>query len=101
MGNIYKILWTDHALWELNNTYEYLELHFSETELQKLTKELDRTLRLIADNPTLFPVSDSTGIRKAVVKKFNTLYYREGRYTIEIISFFSNRQSPKRRFGKK
>ena len=47
MKSGYKILWTEHALNELSDTYEYLELHFTERELKKLSSELDRTLQLI------------------------------------------------------
>ena len=33
-------------------------------------------------------------VRKAVILKYNTLYYRIKKNTIEILSFFSNRQNP-------
>ncbi|WP_445736495.1 type II toxin-antitoxin system RelE/ParE family toxin [Mariniflexile sp.] len=94
MESGYKILWTDHALKELYETYQYLELYFTERELKKLSSELDRTLRLISQNPYLFPMSELNGVRGVVIKKFNTLYYREYQNSIQILSFFSNRQNP-------
>ena len=97
MKSGYKILWTEHALNELSDTYEYLELHFTERELKKLSTELDRTLNLISQNPYLFPISELKGVRRAVIKKFNTLYYREKGNYIEILSFFSNQQNPNKR----
>ena len=39
MENGYEILWSDYALKELAETYEYLETYFSEKELLKLSKE--------------------------------------------------------------
>ena len=36
-------------------------------------------------------------VRRAVVLKFNTLYYRVNENNVEILSFFSNRQNPKKR----
>lgn len=96
MENGYKILWTDHALNELANTYEYLEAHFTEKELKKLSTEIHKTLALLAKTPKLFPLSESKGIRKVVIKKFNTMYYREKQQYVEILSFFSNRQSSKK-----
>lgn len=36
MKNGYKILWTDNAIEELKKTVAYLELHWSEKELQNL-----------------------------------------------------------------
>ncbi|MFS4483156.1 type II toxin-antitoxin system RelE/ParE family toxin [Hyunsoonleella sp. 2307UL5-6] len=90
----YKILWTDHALIELADTYEYLVVNFTERELKQLSAEIDKTLRLIAQNPSLFPLSESRGIHRAIVKKYNTIYYREKKGYVEILSFFSNRQNP-------
>ena len=97
MPSGYKIFWTDHALRELTDTYEYLEVYFTERELKKLSSEIDRTLRLISQNPNLFPLSESKGVRRVVVRKFNTMYYREKGNCLEILSFFSNRQSPDKR----
>jgi len=94
MESGYKILWTDYALKELANTYEYLEVNFTTRELKKLSTEIDATLKLISRNPKLFPISKSKGIRRVVIKKFNTMYYREKENAIEILSFFSNRQNP-------
>ena len=97
MKSGYKILWTEHALNELSDTYEYLELHFTERELKKLSSELDRTLQLISQNPYLFPLSELKGVRRIVIKKYNTIYYLEKENCIEILSFFSNRQNPNKR----
>ncbi len=96
MENGYKILWTDHALSELSEVYRYLEFNFSDKELKRLSIEIEKTIRLISINPTLFPLSKSKSIRKAVVMKYNTLYYRQNDSDIEILSFFNNRKSPDR-----
>lgn len=97
MENVYEILWTDLALEELTQTVEYLEMKFSQKEIDKLGDEIERTTSIIAHNPTIFPFSDKLQIRKVVILKFNTLYYRIMKDKIEIISFFSNRQSPETR----
>lgn len=97
MESGYNILWTDHALEELAKTYEYLELYFSEREMHRLSVELEKVLMLISRNPKLFPKSEFKEVRRAVIKKFNILYYRENDNRIEIISFFSNRQDPDKR----
>ncbi len=98
MTNGYKILWTDFALSELEKTIEYLEKNWTERELSNLAIEIEETLTLLSHNPNLFQSSDiKKEIRRVVVAKHNTLYYRVKNNTIEIISFFSNRQSPKKR----
>lgn len=97
MESGYKIFWTDHALNELAETYHYLETHFSDREMRKLSVEIDKMLKLISLNPRLFPLSEFKGVRRIVIKNFNTMYYREKENTIEILSFFSNRQNPDKR----
>lgn len=97
MKSGYKILWTDHALSELKDTIEYLEENWNDRELQNFSPELDHTIELISKKPTIFQVSKmKKNVRRAVVAKFNNLYYQENNDTIEILSFFSNRQDPDR-----
>lgn len=95
MANGFKILWTDNALEELKATYEYLESNFTKKEISKLSREIDNIVYLISINPKLFIESEvKHEVRKAVILKYNTLYYRIKKNTIEILSFFSNRQNP-------
>jgi plasmid stabilization system protein ParE len=95
MKSGYKILWTDHALSELKDTLEYLEENWTERELSNFSKELDHTLELISKNPELFQVSKTKkGVKRAVVARYNNLYYRTKNGSVEILSLFSNRQDP-------
>ncbi len=95
MKSGYKILWTDHALSELENTIVYLEENWTERELKNFSQELDHTIELISKNPELFQISKKKkNVRRAVVARFNNLYYRLNEDSIEILSFFSNRQDP-------
>jgi plasmid stabilization system protein ParE len=98
MTNGYKIFWTEFALSELEKTITYLEENWTEKELMNLAYEIEKTLSLISHDPTLFQVSEiKKDVRRVLVAKLNTLYYRVNGESIEIISFFSNRQNPKRR----
>jgi plasmid stabilization system protein ParE len=98
MKNGYKILWTAFALKELEKTIEYLEENWTEKELRTLAESIEEKLVLISQNPNLFQASDNKkNIRRVVIQTYNTLYYRFENEHIEIISFFSNRQNPKRR----
>jgi len=96
MKSGYKILWTDHALGELEKTIEYLETNFTRKELEKLSQKIESIVSLISQNPRLFSKSDKKGIFRVTILKFNTMYYRVQGDSIEILSFFSNRQHPKR-----
>ena len=90
----FEILWTDLALEELSETVEYLKREFSQKEIDNLGDEIERITSIISQNPNIFPNSDRLKTRKAVILKFYTLYYRIMNDQVEILSFFSNRQSP-------
>ena len=90
----FEILWTDLALEELSETVGYLKREFSQKETDILGDEIERISSITSQNPNIFPNSDRLKTRKAVILKFNTLYYRIMNDKIEIVSFFSNRQSP-------
>ena len=95
MKNGYKIKWTVHALNELKETFYYLEINWTKKELTKLGIEIEKVLKLISSNPELFPkIPKRKNVRRIVVTKHNTLYYRINNKTIEILSFFSNRKNP-------
>ena len=93
----FEILWTDFALEELSETVGYLEREFSQKEIDILGDEIERITSIISQNPNIFPLSDRLQIRKVVILKFNTLYYRIMNEKVEILSFFSNRQSPEKK----
>ena len=97
MKSGYKILWTDHALSELEHTIEYLETNFTNRQIEKLVQKIENITNLISHNPDLFSKSKETGIYRVTILKFNTMYYRIQGESIEILSFFSNRQNPKKR----
>jgi plasmid stabilization system protein ParE len=97
MKSGYKIKWTNHALYELKKTFEYLEENWTERELGKLSNEIERVILLLSKNPDLFQSSNKKlNVRKAVITKHNTMYYRKNENIIEILSFFSSQQDPNR-----
>ena len=96
MKSGYEIRWTDNALKELSETYKYIKDNWSERELKKLSIEIEKTLKLISQNPNLFQKSASkNNIHRAVILKISSIFYRKNNGTIEIISFFSNRKNPR------
>lgn len=94
MKSGFNIEWTQNARKELEKTIEYLEENFSKKEIKKLVQKIENITELISQNQNLFPKSKSNNIHKVVILKFNTLYYRTQNNSVEILSFFSNRQNP-------
>jgi plasmid stabilization system protein ParE len=96
MKSTYKLIWSDEALNNLKYIIDYLENRWTKREIKKFALLLDKQLKLIEDNPFLFAESDkSNGLRKSVLSKQTTIYYRIIGYEIRIITLFDNRQTPK------
>lgn len=98
MKSGYKIFWTNHALWELEQTILYLEENWTSKEIENLAIKIEETILFLSQNPQLFQIVDTKKhIRRAVVLKHNTLYFRINKKNVEIVSFFSNRQNPNKK----
>lgn len=98
MKSGYKVLWTDFALSELAQTIKYLEENWTEKDVRNFSVKLEETIVFISQNPNLFQSSEiKKDVRRAVVTKHNTLYYRLVNNHFEVVSFFSNWQNSKKR----
>lgn len=98
MKSGYKVFWTDHAISELKETIEFLENNWTERELRNFIAKLDHTIELISKSPEIFPASfEKNDVRKAVVERYNSLYYRINKDSIEIVSLFSTRKDPNKK----
>lgn len=101
MKNTYKLIWSNEALNNLKGIIDYLENRWTKREIKKFSQLLDKQLNLIEDNPYLFAESNkSNGLRKSVLSRQTTIYYRIINYEIRIIALFDNRQDPNRLINK-
>ena len=101
MKSTYKLIWSDEALANLKTIVGYLESRWSKREIRKFAQLLDKQLKLIKGNPFLFAESDhSEGLRKSVLSKQTTIYYRIINNEIRIVTLFDNRQNPDRLINK-
>jgi len=97
MRNGYKVLWTENALQELNEVYDYISTKWTKRELTKLSLEIERSIMLLEKDPFLFKIyKDRKDVRIIYILKLNSLVYRIKDNQVEILSFFSNRQNPNR-----
>jgi plasmid stabilization system protein ParE len=95
MTSGYKVFWTDRALNELAEVEAYIIEQWTEKELKRLFKHLELTIQLISENPQIFSESEKKkGVRRAVILKLNSLYYRINESQIEVLAFHANRKRP-------
>ena len=89
------IKWSSLAEEDFAKLLEYLENRWNNAVCLKFISKLDFCIDLIYKNPNQFPfLNVELQIRKCVVTKQNTLYYRETDARIEILRLYDTRQNP-------
>jgi len=92
-----KVLWSPIAESDLRFTLFYLESNWNNAVVNQYLNKIDYLVNQITTNPEQFPlVNNKKKIRKCVVTKHNTIFYREKDEVIEILRIFDTRQNPKK-----
>ncbi|SRR5690554_5743358 len=80
---------------KLDKLIEFLEEEWSETIKQEFVIKLDHSIKIIKSQPEAFPESNlRKGLRKCVITKQTTLYYRYNSRKIFLVTLFDTRQDP-------
>ena len=96
MKNTSNLVWTTEALQGLAGIIHYLESNFSEKEVVKFSKGIDKSLGLISKTPDLFPfIHVKKRVRRCVVAKLTSIYYTVKEENIVIISVVDSRKQPR------
>ncbi|MCL6257849.1 type II toxin-antitoxin system RelE/ParE family toxin [Aquiflexum sp. TKW24L] len=91
----FHVFWTKEAEVSLGEIILYLEKEWSEKEIVNFLDRIEKVIALIKMSPELFPLSPTKGVRKAVIKKHSSLYYKIDKNQIIILSIRSNSKGPK------
>ncbi len=84
------------AMKNLDSLLVYLEEEWSTKVKHDFVQKLDKSLKQIQELPDSFPESDNIrGLRKCVVTKQTTVFYKYSDTTIYVVTIFDNRQNPK------
>ncbi|MBI2968167.1 MAG: type II toxin-antitoxin system RelE/ParE family toxin [Bacteroidetes bacterium] len=96
MKNGYKIVWSNEARDNLSQIIDYFEEKWTERELKKFFQRLEKIINLISQNPRLFMLTKKRkNVRRCVLSKQTSIYYKFDSERIFIITLFDNRQNPK------
>lgn len=92
-----EIIWSPDAINDFESILEYLELKWSNRITRRFINKIDDNIQLIIEDPKIFPlINQEMQIRKSVITKQNTLFYREINDKIEIVRLFDTRQDPQK-----
>jgi len=92
-----KIIWSPQSEEDFENILNYLASEWDADVAIKFIDLVDALLKQIASNPRQFPlIHKKYNIRKCVITKHNTFYYRNRRRHIELLRIYDNRQDPEK-----
>lgn len=89
------VIWSPSSEKDLESILDYLQNNWDYQVLQSFIEITEKLINQISINPKLFPVIfEKKKIRKCVLTKHNTLFYRERRTHIDILRIYDARQDP-------
>jgi len=90
-----QVIWSPQSESDLFQIVDYLQKNWEVKVGIKFVDIIDEIINQISLNPRQFPViQKSKKIRKCVISKHNSLYYRERKELIDILRIYDNRQDP-------
>ena len=90
-----RIIWTIESEQDFSDILEYLSQNWNNSVALTFIDLVDLLLTQISINPNQYPViNNKLRIRKCVITKHNSLYYRNRRDHIELLRIYDNRQNP-------
>ena len=90
-----EVIWSPSAEKDFESILDYLQLKWNNRIINKFINKVDDNISLILEDYKIFPIiNEELQIRKSVISKQNTLYYREKAGKLEIVRLFDSRQNP-------
>jgi|ERR1017187_1048903 plasmid stabilization system protein ParE len=85
-----EIVWTKNSLITASTIKKYLQVKFSEKEVNNFFSLLKTFEEAVSFFPELYPVSKNK-VRRAVLNKNLSVFYRKHKKRIEILAVLDNR----------
>ena len=90
-----QIIWSPSAESDFANILEYLQENWEERVTNQFIDLTEGILAQISLNPKQFPlIHKKQKIRKCVITKHNTLFYRESNSQVDLLRIYDTRQDP-------
>ncbi len=92
-----KIIWTAIAKKSYYKNIDYLEQYWTNEIVKEFILEVERTMKLLSDNPSCFQNWDfNASFRKGFVHKNVSFYYKIYDGEIVVFLFWNNYQNPEK-----
>ena len=92
-----QVIWSLLSEKDFENIIDYLKRDWDNKVVEKFIDITDQLIYQISINPKQYPIiNKSKRIRKCVITKHNTLFYRDRKDYIDILRIFDSRQDPRK-----
>jgi plasmid stabilization system protein ParE len=92
-----QIIWSPLSEKDFARILEYLDKEWDEKVVNQFIEITNNFLEQISINPKQFPlIHKKMKVRKCVITKQNTLFYRDSKQQIDILRIYDTRQDPKK-----
>jgi plasmid stabilization system protein ParE len=89
------IIWSPLAEKDFVLILDYLSKHWNSKVIHNYIDEVDKLLKQISTNPHQFPlIHKRRNIRKCVISKHNSIFYRVRRNGVDVLRIYDTRQEP-------
>ena len=85
-----QVIWSDEAVLDYHQNIDYLLENWSVKVAIEFTEDVEEVIQLIKTHPKLYPLTNYKEIRRAVVRKQITLFFKVKDDTIDLIRFWNN-----------
>jgi plasmid stabilization system protein ParE len=90
-----QIIWSPSAENDFGKILDYLDRNWGKKLASNFVDLSKNLLNQISNNPRQFPIIyKRKKVRKCVITKHNSLFYRDGKTNIEILRIYDTRQDP-------
>jgi plasmid stabilization system protein ParE len=92
-----SIVWSSMSEKDFESILDYLLANWDNKVANQFIQITDKLINQISINPKQFPIiHKNRKIRKCIITKYNTLFYRDRKECIDILRIYDTRQSPRK-----
>jgi plasmid stabilization system protein ParE len=89
------VIWSPSSENDFKNILDYLDKNWGPKVVVNFIDLTENIVNQISANPRQFPICyRRKKIRRCVITKHNTLFYRDGKINVEILRIYDMRQDP-------
>ncbi|SNS04042.1 Plasmid stabilization system protein ParE [Belliella buryatensis] len=91
----YKVVWTEEAEISLSEVIDYLDKKWYQKQVLRFLEKLDKTISIVRETPLIYPEFGPLKVRRALINKQTSLFFKIEKDDIIILSVRDNKRSPR------